>query len=81
MGDHVVLGGTVVDCGHGGRVGRGVGRGGGGRGQGHYGPIDKQGHEQGGVHQGLGVVYDESYTSKDLPPTPPLGYISVTREE
>ena len=73
-----------VDCGHGGRGGRGGcggGRGGGGCGQGHNGPIAEQGHEQGGIHQGLGVVYEESYTSRELPPTPPLGYLTVTREE
>jgi len=46
------------------------GRGGcGGRG-GHGG---RGGGPQGGVHQGLGV--------EDLPPTPPLGYITVSREE
>ena len=81
VGDHVEYAGTVVDCGHEGHGGCGGGRGGGGGGQGHIGPIDKQGHEQGGVHQGLGVVYDESYTSRELAPAPPLGYLTVTREE
>ena len=81
VGDHVGRGGTVVNCGHGGCGGCGGVHGGGDCGQGHAGPINEQGHEQGGVHQGLGVVYDESYTSRELAPTPPLGYLTVTREE
>ena len=70
-GDHGGRGGTVVDHGHGGCGGRG---GHGGHGQGHGGPSDEQGHglgggklgvgQQGGVRQGLGVVFDESYTSR-----------------
>ena len=62
VGDHGGRGGTVVDCGHGGHAGCGScggcggglggrGHGGGGSGQGNAGPIDEQGHEQGGVHQ------------------------------
>ena len=61
------------------------------RGQGHAGPSDEQGHgkgvgkqgvgQQGGVHQGLGVVFDESYTSRELSPAPALGYLTVTKEE
>ena len=82
VGNHGGHGGTVADGGsRGGSGGRGGHGGHGGHGLGHGGPSDEQGHgkgggkqgvgQQGGVHQGLEVVFDESFTSRELSPAPP----------